>query len=106
MYNIKITETFALVKKDNDLEIIIDFDEMLKFQNSLSDNENQMLLLNYLQSNIKLDVITDSFKLSSLELKMLCRMYDIKIIAFYAKRLLESRARYEKNKSKTVATSI
>lgn len=92
-------EFFVVSKKYVDFDIIFEYDELLDYINTSSENEKNMVMFNYvLSSSVYVKYNTD-FEFSKEEIKFICRMFDIHYLAFLANNLLEKRKKYEKNQS-------
>lgn len=90
-------EFFAVGREDSDCDIMFDYDELLEYIKTSSENEKNMVMFNYvLSSSVDVKYNTD-IRLTNEEIKFLCRMFDIHYLAFLANNLIEKRNKHEKN---------
>lgn len=90
-------EFFAVGREDSDCDIMFDYDEILEYIKTSSENEKNMVMFNYvLSSSVDVKYNTD-IRLTNEEIKFLCRMFDIHYLAFLANNLIEKRNKHEKN---------
>ena len=90
-------EFFEVCREDSDYDIIFDYDELLEYIKTSSENEKSMVMFNYvLSSSVDVKYNTD-IKLTNEEIKFICRIFDIHYLAFLANNLIEKRKKYEKN---------
>ena len=98
MYNITTWgEFFVVGKKDVDIDFMFSYEELSDYIKTSSENEKNIVMFNYvLISSVNIKYNTN-FKLNNEEIKFICRMFDIKYLAFLASNLIEKREKYEKN---------
>lgn len=90
-------EFFAVGREDSDCDIMFDYDELLEYIKTSSENEKNMVMFNYvLSSSVDVKYNTD-IRLTNEEIKFLCRMFDIHYLTFLANNLIEKRNKHEKN---------
>ena len=98
MYNITTWgEFFVVGKKDEGIVFTFSYEELLDYIKTSSENEKNIVMFNYVLTNsVNIKYNTD-FRFTNEEIKFLCRMFDIRYLAFIANKILEMRKKHEKN---------